>query len=50
MRNNEAPRLIAERPSDALVLKRARFSSVVPGRVVKTVVTEACQRRPPDPV
>jgi putative transposase len=35
------------RPSYALVLKRARFSSVVPGCVVKTVVTEACFDRPP---
>jgi hypothetical protein len=43
------PRPAGSRPSYALVLERARFSSVVPGCVVKTVVTEACFDRPPIP-
>ena len=38
----ELPKPTGSRPSSALVLQRARFSSVAPGCVVKTVVTEVC--------
>jgi hypothetical protein len=44
VRENRAPRLTVIRPSYALVLNRARFSSVVPGCVVKTVVTPDCRK------
>ena len=36
---NKPSGVAVRRPSNALVLKRARFFSVVPGCVVKTVVT-----------
>jgi len=42
LRDNGAPRPSVSRPNYALVLQRARFSSVAPGCVVKTVVTEVC--------
>jgi hypothetical protein len=47
---NKPSGVAVSRPSYALVLKRARFSSVVPGCVVKTVVTTGRRKIVADPV